>query len=343
MAIDATLVVGEANASSSLTTTAQTTTDGRKFALCVSWDAGQTITGGVPSDSKSNTWSALGSQQADGNGGLLRWFITTTALGGSSHTFTVAFSGTAYPTVSVYELTDAGDVDIQTQSQDGGGPPFTMATGALAQAAEVVLAAASNNRDSDGAYSVNASTPTGSLLYSQSTVSSYWTHGVAKYLPSNTSSFSPSLNRSGTSGGTSAISIISIKEAAGGSPPAAPTGVTVGSPTSSGFTVSWTDASSDETGFKIQTSPAPHTVWTDASGSPAAANATSFNVTGAASSTTYKARVASTNANGDSSWVESSGTVTTDAAAPFMVLSALGVEDITETSVRPKVTLTRQG
>lgn len=216
MAIDATLVVGESNASSSLTTTAQTTTNGRKFALCVSWDAGQTITGGVPSDSKSNTWSALGSQQADGNGGLLRWFITTTSLGGSSHTFTVAFSGTAYPTVSVYELTDAGDVDIQTQSQDSGGQPFTMASGGLAQAAEVVLVAVSNNTGSDGAYSVNASTPTGSLLYSQGTVSSYWTHGVAKYLPSSTSSFNPSFNRSGTSGGTSAISIISIKEAAGG-------------------------------------------------------------------------------------------------------------------------------
>lgn len=213
MAIDATLVVGEANASSSLTTTAQTTTNGRKFALCVSWDAGQTITGGVPSDSKSNTWSALGSQQADGNGCLLRWFITSTTLGGSSHTFTVAFSGTAYPTVSVYELTDAGDVDIQTQSQDSGGNPITMATGALAQAAEVVLAAASNHTGSDGAYSVNASTPTGSLLYSNGSVSANWTHGVAKYLPSNTSSFDPSFNRSGTSGGTSAISIISIKEA----------------------------------------------------------------------------------------------------------------------------------
>jgi hypothetical protein len=91
-----------------------------------------------------------------------------------------------------------------------------MATGGLAQAAEVVLVAASNNTGSDGAYSVNASTPSGSLLYSQGTVSSYWTHGVAKYLPSSTSSFDPSFNRSGTSGGTSAISIISIKETAGG-------------------------------------------------------------------------------------------------------------------------------
>ena len=218
MAIDATLVVGEANASSSLTTTAQTTTNGRKFALCVSWDAGQTITGGVPSDSKSNTWSALGSQQADGNGGLLRWFITTTSLGGSSHTFTVAFSGTAYQTVSVYELTDAGDVDVQTQSQDSGGQPFTMATGALAQAAEVVLVAVANNTGggSNGDYTVNATSPSGTLLYSQPNLTSYWTHGVAKYLPSSTSSFNPSFNRTGSAGGTSAISIISIKESAGG-------------------------------------------------------------------------------------------------------------------------------
>lgn len=93
-------------------------------------------------------------------------------------------------------------------------------------------------------------------------------------------------------------------------PPTEPSGVTVGTATPDGFTVSWTDASSDETGFKVQTSPAPHTTWTDASNSPAAANATSLVVTGQSDGVVYKARVASTNANGDSDWVES-GTITT--------------------------------
>jgi len=87
--------------------------------------------------------------------------------------------------------------------------------------------------------------------------------------------------------------------------PAAPTGVTVGSITPTGATVSWTDASTNETGFKVQTAPSPYTTWTTAAGSPTAANATSLAVTGLLDGTAYKARVAATNASGDSAYVES--------------------------------------
>ena len=87
--------------------------------------------------------------------------------------------------------------------------------------------------------------------------------------------------------------------------PNPPTGVTVSSVTANSATVSWTDASSDETGFKVQTSPSPYSVWTTVSGSPTAANAVSIGLTGLTDGTAYKARVASTNASGDSAWVES--------------------------------------
>lgn len=89
--------------------------------------------------------------------------------------------------------------------------------------------------------------------------------------------------------------------------PNAPSGVTAGSITASSATCSWTDNSSDETGFKVQYAPSPYSSWTNLSGSPAAANATSL-ATGAGvltDGTAYKFRVASTNANGDSAWVES--------------------------------------
>jgi hypothetical protein len=95
-----------------------------------------------------------------------------------------------------------------------------------------------------------------------------------------------------------------------GGPPDAPSGVTAGSITPTSASISWTDNSSDETGFKVQTAPSPYSSWTAASGSPAAANATSLSVTGLTDGVTYKARVAATNANGDSAWVES-GTFTT--------------------------------
>ena len=94
--------------------------------------------------------------------------------------------------------------------------------------------------------------------------------------------------------------------------PAAPTGVTAGSVTAYSVTASWTDASSDETGFKVQYAPSPYSSWTAFSGSPTAANATTLasgNVL--TPGTSYKIRVASTNANGDSAFVESGVFTTT--------------------------------
>lgn len=87
--------------------------------------------------------------------------------------------------------------------------------------------------------------------------------------------------------------------------PAAPTGVSASNITPVGATVSWTDASLNETGFRVQYAPSPYTTWTTAAGSPTAANATSLGISGLSDGTTYKARVASTNAIGDSAFVES--------------------------------------
>jgi hypothetical protein len=95
--------------------------------------------------------------------------------------------------------------------------------------------------------------------------------------------------------------------------PTAPTGVTSGSVTAYSATASWTDASGDETGFKVQYAPSPYSSWTTLAGSPTAANATSL-ATGnvLTPGTPYKFRVASTNGNGDSAYVES-GVFTTTA------------------------------
>lgn len=90
----------------------------------------------------------------------------------------------------------------------------------------------------------------------------------------------------------------------GGSPPTAPTIGNVTSITSGGATINWTDNSADETGFKVEYATSPYNSWTPANNSPAGANATSLAITGLAQGTTYKARVAATNANGDSTWVE---------------------------------------
>lgn len=97
-----------------------------------------------------------------------------------------------------------------------------------------------------------------------------------------------------------------------GSPPNAPTIGTTTAISNTGATINWTDNSADETGFKVEWSPSPYSSWTAASNSPAAANATSLAITGLSPATTYKARVASTNANGDSAWVETTTFTTTN-------------------------------
>lgn len=91
--------------------------------------------------------------------------------------------------------------------------------------------------------------------------------------------------------------------------PNAPTGVTVGSITATSASVSWTDASSDETGFKVRYAPSPYSSWTTATGSVAASP---YTVTGLSDGTSYKAGVAAFNGNGDSTWAES-GVFTTTA------------------------------
>lgn len=88
----------------------------------------------------------------------------------------------------------------------------------------------------------------------------------------------------------------------GASPPIAPTIDTTTSITQTGATVNWTDNSADETGFKVEYSASPYSSWTTAT--TTAADATSYALTGLTPGVTYKARVASTNANGDSAWVE---------------------------------------
>lgn len=99
---------------------------------------------------------------------------------------------------------------------------------------------------------------------------------------------------------------------AAASPPNAPTIGTTTAINNTGATINWTDNSADETGFKVEWSPSPYSVWTPASNSPAAANATSLAITGLTAATTYKARVASTNSGGDSAWVETATFTTTN-------------------------------
>ena len=102
---------------------------------------------------------------------------------------------------------------------------------------------------------------------------------------------------------------VAVYREAAGAPPTAPT---VGSASNIGPTTAqanWTDNSSDETQFDLETAPGPgFTTWT--SQGTAAANAASKLLTGLSETTDYRYRVRATNGAGSSSW-QTSATFTT--------------------------------
>lgn len=93
-------------------------------------------------------------------------------------------------------------------------------------------------------------------------------------------------------------------------PPADPTAGSATSITPGGATANWTDGSTNETSFEIETAPGPgFSSWT--SRGTAAANATSKVLSGLTPSTDYRFRVRAVNASGNSNWSTSSTFTTT--------------------------------
>ncbi|MBP8176630.1 MAG: hypothetical protein KAX77_02595 [Xanthomonadales bacterium] len=224
--LDAILVGTRGTSISNTVTTGSgtSTVSGSSFLIAVSWDAGVTISS--VSDSKSNTYTAVGTPQNDGgagSGGNHQFYVCENGTGGSSHTATVNFSGTAYPTVHLIEITGASaapEQDIAVQTQDAG-TPFTHATGTLAQANEVIVAMCGANIGSAGAYASSNFT----ILSDENDVSQYWGSAVAKLVVSSTSSVTPSFTRTNSSGAAAVLAISFFETASGPSTISAAAGV----------------------------------------------------------------------------------------------------------------------
>ena len=114
----------------------------------------------------------------------------------------------------------------------------------------------------------------------------------------------------------------------------APTGLSASTASSSSISLSWTDNSDDETGFKVYRSSADSS-WESASLiTTTTSNAISYTNTGLSASTIYYYRVKASNASGDSSWsntasAATSATVstTTGGAVPLSFLNPVTTDD----------------
>lgn len=236
MAIAAALVGARGtSAGSSVTTTAGSTTggSGNHGVLCLSWDATRTVTTPV-TDSKGNTFTAIGTAQADGNGGLLQFWVSYNWTGGATHSITVNFSGAAFPVAHLIEVTggSSSPQDQANQTTDASSP-YTITTGTLAQAAECVLSACGANTGSDGAYSSSTDT----VLSQEPSVASFWTSGVGYVITASTSAVTPSWTVWSRSGGASVIYLALKEGTAGPTISAQPQSTTVYQGQTANFTV----------------------------------------------------------------------------------------------------------
>lgn len=208
------LIGQNSNASNTITSAAGTSTGGtgRVLYVTVSYDNGVTVSS--ISDNKSNTLSLIGSALL-GNGGRLARYKCENFTGGASHTVTVNFSGTAYPTIIVTEiptLLSSSPYDSAASATNvDATSPYTATSGTLAQAASVLMSAAAQNQGSNGSYSISTFTK----LADQSDVGNYWTHGVAYLVVSATTAITPSWTRSGAADANTPVLVDVFKQQTG--------------------------------------------------------------------------------------------------------------------------------
>lgn len=220
MAIDAVLVgKGASSASSTVTTSAGTTqASGSTFVQFVSYDNSRTISS--VTDNKGNTYSIVGTAQAEPNAaGLLAIYACQNGIGGASHTGTVVCSGLAYHVVHLVEVPGAlaASLDVSAQGVDTN-TPFALATGTLAQADELVLAFVACN---DGATSsVTYSSSNTTVISQEGDQNNYWTSAVSKLVVSSTASVSPSFTI--TAGTQAGLKLATFKAASGAAAAARP-------------------------------------------------------------------------------------------------------------------------
>lgn len=186
--------------------------------MVVSFDATTTIS--TVSDSKSNTWTILGSVSTTG-GAKLAVYTSFNWTGGGSHTGTVTFSGNAFPVLHMFEVTGAAtsspvDIDI-TEAEVN--QPFSVTSGTLAQNNELIVIIGEQNVAGIATDAYTSSTST--ILSQEPDLGNFWTSGIATSIVATNASQAWAITKgTSTTGAVGTARLITFKEATAGTTPA---------------------------------------------------------------------------------------------------------------------------
>jgi hypothetical protein len=205
------------SATNTVSTVAGASTGGATSTFVIVCSFDPSTTNNTPTDTFGNTYSIVGTVMTAGGGSKLVRYRCVGGTGGAGHAATMTFSASAFSTLHLIELTGliASPVDVAVQGTDATSP-YTISSGALAQADEVLIAALEQNVGGAGAYSSSNFT----VLSNEPDTGSFWTSGVAKLVVSASSSVTPSFTRLNATDAVSNIFVDSYKATASGGVPA---------------------------------------------------------------------------------------------------------------------------
>jgi hypothetical protein len=210
----------------SIASTGITTTLGSALVAVMVWDTG---TFSSIADSKTNTWTQIGSEITDLTGlsssSRARLYYSELAAGkvGASHTVTITQSGTSAMTILVVEVgggTIPGIFDKQAGTRDTTSPYTSGATAATTQAIELLIGAFFGTSGSNPATHAvdSSSTPTSgwsiTAAAEETNGASFYTGAMSNQRVTSTGTYACAWTETGASG--SAPWTATFKEAAAG-------------------------------------------------------------------------------------------------------------------------------
>jgi hypothetical protein len=202
-------IVGTASGGGPVTTSPGTTFAGDTLVVATSFESASGLS---VSDSKANSWTAIGEPLINADGGRIQlWRCENVPNFGANHTVTVgsdSFNGVVW-LIRLSCSNGHPTLDVATEGTDSS-TPFSVATGVTAIANELVLALVANN---GGSNPTTYASSNATILGQESNWASYWTAAVATMTAPTTSGAAPSFTMT-NGGSTAAIKVAAFKSSA---------------------------------------------------------------------------------------------------------------------------------